>query len=106
MADELPNSAALRRDNDFRDWMLGAIGYQARQVILNDTTGSNDYAVRRALANASIVDPAVHVDKFINVIATDPAVASKGTTVQQVTQATMLAKVAEVWTPLAKLLYS
>ena len=104
MANELPNAVALRRDNDFRDWVIAAIGYQAR-LVLTEPANTVDYTPRRALAAAAILDPAAFADRFVNVIATDPAVAGKGDTVALVTQATLLSKVAEVWTPLAKLIY-
>lgn len=104
MADELPNAVALMRDSEFRDWVVAAIGYQAR-VVMQEATSIADYAVRRKLASAAILDPAQFGDRFINVIATDPEVAVKGKTVQLVGQALLLQKVAGVWPHLAKLIF-
>jgi hypothetical protein len=104
MANEIPNAVTLRRDNDFRDWVIACIGYQAR-LVLTESTGTNEYEARRRLAAAAILDPAQFGDRMVNVLATDPAIASQGDTVQLVTQELLISKVAEVWTPLAKLLY-
>lgn len=104
MADELPNAVELMRDSTFRDWIIAAIGYTARQVI-QESPSTPQYDARRRLAEPAVLDPAVFADRFVNVIATDPAVAAKGTTVQLVGQALVLQKVSDLWTPLATLIY-
>lgn len=102
MANELPNAVALMRNDEFRDWVMAAAVYQARQVIV-EATSVQDHAIRVILAEKVALNPAPYVERFVNVIATDPAVAGLGDTPSEIGQSTFLAKIAEVWTPMARL---
>lgn len=104
MANELANAATLMRDETFRDWIMAAAVYQARQVIVEPDTTAN-HAIRERLAQDVIVSPAILVERLVNVIATDPDVAAKGNTVDLIGQTIILQKVAAIWTHLARLAY-
>ena len=105
MANELPNAVALMRDSDFRDWVMAAAVYTARTV-LAEPTATPDYSVRRQLAITILGNPSVIVERTVNIIAADPEVCSKGTTVTAVGQTLLIQKMADIWTPIAKLLYT
>lgn len=102
MANELANATTLMKDTDFRDWVRAASVYVAREVI-SDPTPPGDQAVRLAFAKQIALNPDLHLNQLVNVIACDPEVAAKGNNVTAVTQATVIAKVQEVWSPLAAL---
>lgn len=104
MANELPNAVALMEDDTFRKWCIAAAVYQARLVVQEAATVA-DHGVRLKMAMDVIVNPQLLADRLVHVIAADPAVSGKGDTVQEITQDTMIAKVAEVWTILAKNFY-
>lgn len=104
MANELPNAATLLHDPTFRDWILAASIYQARIVITEDPATA-DHATRLKLANDVIVNPQMTLDRFVNLVATDPDIAGAGNNVTAIGQPAILSKVAQLWTPLAKLLY-
>ena len=57
------------------------------------------------MANVCIIAPDRHAIQFLNVIACDPEVAGLGTTAAQIPEATILSKLATVWTPISKMLY-
>ena len=101
----LANAVTLLRDDNFRRFITAACAYQARQVILEDP-GTGDHAVRLSLAEKVMTNPNYIVDKAVAAVATDPAVATLGTTVGDtgsISEATILGEVANTWTALAKL---
>jgi len=104
MANELANATVLMRDADFRLWCLAASAYQAR-IVLTEPINTPDHDVRMRLAKDVINNPEVIVDKVVNIIATDPQIATLGQNVTAIGQAAMLSKIAEIWTPLAEVSY-
>ena len=101
MANELPNAVALMQNDEFRSWVMAASVYQARQVII-EPASTTDHTPRVSLANSVVMNPTQYLERFVNVIACDPGIASLGTTVQQITQPTLLQKMSDIWTPLSK----
>lgn len=100
----LANAAILISDQTFISWCVAAGAYQARQVVLEADTVA-DHKVRLHLAQNVITVPGMISNSITLVIATDPAVASMGSTALLVTEAVVLQKAAEVWTALAKVMY-
>lgn len=105
MANEVPNAVALRKDPEWKEWVLVAAAYQARVVILEPADTPN-HEIRMKMAREVAFTPESIFGVLLTVVSTDPAVCSKGSTAAQVTQQTLLGKVEEVWTPLANLLYA
>lgn len=103
MADEIVNAITLIKSSDFRDWCRVLSAFQARKVIVESDT-TPDHAVRLKLAERVILDPDFILNRVVNILATDPAVCGLGTRIgQDITQDLLVAKAAEIWTPLAKL---
>lgn len=100
----MTNAVALARDPDFRDWVRVSCCFQARTVITAGTTGPS-----RTLAVDTIGNPTLHLDRWINVLAADPALCTVGSTVGdspgQVGQQLMLTQIAATWPALAGVLY-
>lgn len=108
MANELPNAVALMRDATFMDWVRAGSVYVARTVLTEpDTTASHDVRVR--MAQAIVLDPTAMQTRLVNILATDPDVASIGDQVGEgpnmIGQNLIIQKIIGVWTPLAKLVY-
>ncbi len=104
MANEIPNAVALMRDPDFRDWVCAASCYQAAQVLGSGTNAA------KAMASEVLLNPrGPQLERLINVLATQTALASVGSTVGTtagtITQALLLTQIAAVWNPLAAVLY-
>lgn len=105
MANELHNAVALMRDNDMRDLVQAATVYQSRLVVTEaDTIGS--HANRLNMAKQVLAQPGLIADRVLNIIVCDPAVAGLGDTAAEIPESTIIAKVAEVWTPIANLYYT
>lgn len=101
----LANAVALMESDEMRKWCMAASVFQARKVITEAGT-VNAHATRLKLADAVVTNPNLYATRFVNVVATDPQVASAGDTPAEVTESTVIAKVEEVWTPLATLLFN
>lgn len=104
MANEIPNAVSLMRDPDFRDWVCAASCYQAAQALASGTAAS------KAMAAEVLLNPRGHVlERLINVLATQTAIASVGASVGTaagtITQPLLLTQIATVWAPLAAVLY-
>lgn len=100
----LSNAVTLRADPVWREWIITASAYQAR-VVLTEAESVPDHAVRARLARDVAFTPASVVDLMVTLVSTDPEVAAKGSTPDAITENTVLAKVAAVWTAVAKLLH-
>ena len=98
------NAVALARDPDFRDWVRVGCCFQARTIIAAGTGGA-----ARTLAVETVGNPNLHLDRWINVLAADPALCSVGSTVGdgqgQIGQALLLGQIEATWTALAAVLY-
>ena len=100
----LSNAVTLMKDSEFRDWCVAAGAFQARAVV-TEPLNTADHAVRLRLASDVLQNPYVLADRLVTVMATDTAIAEAGDNVNALDQTVFLNKVAQVWTPLAKLLY-
>ncbi|HML52384.1 MAG TPA: hypothetical protein PKD84_13390 [Propionicimonas sp.] len=98
------NAVALGKDSDFRDWVRAGTCYHARTVL----TGAAG-ASAKALALDTITSPTTHLDRWIHVLSTDPAICGVGDTVGdgdgQIGQALLLTQIAATWPSLAGVLY-
>lgn len=103
MASEIVNAVALARDDAFRDWVCAGTCYHARTALSGGTAAS------RRLALETVTNPALHLDRWIHVLASDPAICSVGDTVGdgdgQIGQALLLTQIAATWPSLAAVLY-
>jgi len=100
----LENATELMKDSTLLELVKAGTVYQSRQVVI-EAVGTAEHAARLALANVCIIAPDRHAVQFLNVIACDPTVAALGPTSASVPENTILTKLAEVWTPIAKMLY-
>lgn len=104
MASEIIHAVNLAKDADFRDWVRSACCYHARLVLVG--TGS---AAAKKLALETVTSPVTHLDRWIHVLSTDPAICGVGDTVGeaqgQVGQALLLTQIAATWPTLASVLY-
>jgi hypothetical protein len=102
----LANATVLRKDTVFIDWIETAIAYEARVILTSESSSTPDYDVRRRLATDAAVSPKMILDIMVTAVATDPALASKGTVVgTQITESDILDGVQGAWTVIAKLTY-
>ena len=101
MANEIPNAVALMKDADFRDWVRAGVCYQAAVVIA--ATGQPATSVK--VANDVVGNPAVHLDRFLNVLACRPQICSIGATVATIGQPLLLAQITAVWDKLSTAIY-
>lgn len=105
MANEVPNAVVLIKDSDFRDWVRVIIAYTARSIFV-EPIATTEHNKRQALANDCITNLDLHLSRFVNVVATDPAIASLGTVVgEQIPQTILITKIENYWTAIAKVLY-
>jgi hypothetical protein len=102
MANEIPNAVALMRDTDFRDWVRAGVCYQAATLIAAGTAPATSLKV----ANDVVGSPTVHLERFLNVLATRVPICSVGSTVEAIGQTLLLAQIAAVWDKLAVAIYS
>ncbi len=104
MANEIVNAVALARDPDFRDWVRAGVCFQARLMI----AGSSEPASQR-LAIDTVSNPTLHLDRWVNVLASDPALCSIGATVGtgsgKIGQDLLLTQIGATWPTLAPVLY-
>ena len=105
----LANATALRMDQTFKSWVETGIAYQARLVITNENAQTPDYNYRIKLARDAATTPATILDMMVTVVATNPALATKGSTVgpatNQVGESDILQAIQDAWTTVAKLVY-
>ncbi len=101
----LANAVALRKDPEWREWLVTAAAYVSREVYLEASTVT-DHAVRYRLALDVMVTPEVVAAQLVTIISTDPDVAVKGTSPAAVTEELTITKVQAIWTKLALLHYS
>lgn len=92
----LANAASLAREQVFRDRALAALVYQARNVIANPP--SNE---AKALAVSLIRNPESYENTAAWSLATDPTIASLGSTAANVPEATLLDRALVAWPYLA-----
>lgn len=97
----LDNAAKLIKDVTFQDWCMAAAAYQARLVILEDAS-TPDHLDRLNLATSVVNNPDTFRSRFTVYVATDPSVSGKGATAALVTEATVLDKVATIWTTVSQ----
>ena len=104
MANEIVNAVALARDPDFRDWVRAGPCFHARTVIAGNGTGSS-----RLLAVDTVSNSTLHLDRWVNVLSSDPLLCSVGSTVGtgtgKIGQDLLLAEIAATWVALATVLY-
>lgn len=93
----LANAAILIRNATFQDWCMASAAYQARQVIIEPETEPNHDA-RMSLATSVVANPINFRTRFTIYLATDPEVASKGSTPEAIGEAMVLDKVKNIWT--------
>lgn len=98
----LANAVLLMDDPIFAKWCTTAGAYQAR-LILAEADNAPDHAIRLRLAHDVLAGPNIITANLVMLVGTDPEVAAKGSTPVAVTEDLVLAKVASVWTTLAKL---
>jgi hypothetical protein len=94
------NAAILIEDPEFQGWCMAAAAYQARQVILEDPA-TPGHAERLSLATSVVNAPETYQRRFTVYVATDPQVATKGSTAAAVGEQTVLDKVEAIWTTVA-----
>lgn len=101
---EITNAVALARDDTFRDWVRVGCCFRARTIIAAGTGGA-----ARTLAVETVGNPNLHLDRWINVLAADPALCSVGSTVGdgqgQIGQDLLLGQISTTWQALAAVLY-
>lgn len=101
---QMSNAVALSRDPDFRDWVRVGCCFRARTVITSGGQGPE-----RKLAVETVGNPSLHLDRWINVLAADPALCAVGATVGDspgtIGQTLLLAQIGATWPALAAVLY-
>lgn len=100
----LANAAALRVEPVFKDWVETACAYVARLVLMEATT-TTDHAFRVRLAREVAVTPSMISPIVMTAVATDPEVATKGSTAAVIGEQMVIDKVQAVWTTIAKLYF-
>lgn len=100
----LANATALRHEQTFIEWVETAIAYQAR-VVIGEAANVPDHAIRLTLARVAAVTPNMVLSLMVTAVATDPTVATKGPTAVDVTEQTVIDKVAASWTVVAQLTF-
>lgn len=100
----LANAVLLRKDPDFASWVETAIAYTARNVIIEPTSTPN-HNVRLQLARDAAVTPSMILPIMLTAVATDPAIATLGSTTTAIGEQNVLDKVAADWTVIAQLIY-
>lgn len=105
MANELSNAVVLMKNEKFRDWIMAASVYQAR-VVITEGAAVTDHALRVQLAQTVVVNPDMHLAKFVNALACDPDIAGAGTDIEVFGQGPLLSKLAGIWTPMAKMIFN
>ena len=102
---QMSNAVALSRDADFRDWVMVGCCFQARNVI---ASGSGTVASRK-LAADTIGNPSLHLERWVHVLAADPALCGVGATVGEtegkIGQTLLLTQITATWTALSAVLY-
>lgn len=93
----LTNALGLIRDSDFQDAVMIGMVFQAR-VVFTESAATPSHENRLSMAKAVISNPGVYADRMKNVIAADPDVASLGMDAESIPEATLIAKIAAVWT--------
>lgn len=101
---ELANAVTLLGDPVFANVAKAASVYQARKVV-TEPVATADHDVRLRLAQAVVENPEWMVQRALSVLATDPAVNTRGTTLAAIGQDAILASMETAWTALAKLLF-
>ena len=101
----LNNAALLGNDPVWRSWVVAAAAYTARQV-LGESESTPDHAARVALATRVLKNPTYVEERLSWILATDPALASAGSTATAVGESAVIAGVAAVWTQLSKVMES
>jgi hypothetical protein len=102
----LANAVVLRNDPVFKDWIETAIAYQARVIITTEAVTAPKHTIRLRLAKDAATSPQMILGLMITAVATDPSVASKGTTMgAQITEGDIISGVEAAWTVIAELTY-
>lgn len=100
VAGELKNAVVMMSDPKFSSWIMAASSYVARTVIAEDPSTAN-YAIRHNLAKDVLFNPQLHLARFINMVATDPSIASLGTDPELIGQSVIISGVQNNWTSVA-----
>lgn len=95
----IANAAILARDTDFRDRVLAAVCFYARQVMAEPQSTDN-YIFRTTYARSVLGNPLAYIDSFAWTIAADPTIAILGSTANAVGEDVLMGRVAVAWNAL------
>jgi hypothetical protein len=98
------NAVALMADDSLLSMLKAVSVYVAREVIVEpSTTPSHDLRMR--LAQQVIYNPSLYTTQFRDIIACDPDICSVAKSASEITDATLIEKMSEIWTPVSSMLY-
>lgn len=96
----LNNAATLGNDKRWREWVVAAAAYTAREVLKEDPS-TPDHEKRLNLARMVLASPRLLEARLTWILATTPEIAVKGDSPEEVGEGTVLSEVANIWTHLA-----
>ena len=100
----IDNAVLLMNSSNLMSKLKAVSVYVARSVVVESNTVPN-HDKRLQLAQTVVLNPAQHNVLLLNIIACDPDVCGPTGDANQITDALLIQKVSDIWTPLANMLH-